>query len=494
MKTLKFYSSVLGSAFALLALMSCVDDYHEDPNRPMDITPSALLPNIEASTFDVINTDIAVANRYIAYIDEAQDAQYYDWERGDFFDQYDAIKQVEKMNEAAEENDQEIYKIIGSFLKTYHFLNMSQHYGDIPYSEAVSKEDDEEIQSPAYDKQEDIFLDALDKLEQANQKLAETDETLDGDIIYEGDLTQWRKLINSYRLRVLMTLSKKANNGEFTIKQKFADIVENPGDNPIMESNDDNGALHYQDQSDTRYPFYKVNPFQTAYFMEESFVDRLKEKEDPRLFKIAEEKSNTDNVDEEDPFSYYEGLYGSDNTGDNSSKSGNGNASRLDPRYWEDPVNDPSLLMSYPEQQFILAEAVVRDWIDGDANDYYMEGIQASMNFFDVDPSEASAYKDQAPIELESGEKAKAIEQIMNEKQVALFINTGWQIFFENRRTGYPELNNDGSGARNGGKIPKRWRYPKNESNENSENLQEALDRQFDGDDDRFAKMWLLKD
>jgi len=34
-------------------------------------------------------------------------------------------------------------------------------------------------------------------------------DAIAGDIIYNGDAAKWKKLINSFRLKVLMTLSKK---------------------------------------------------------------------------------------------------------------------------------------------------------------------------------------------------------------------------------------------------------------------------------------------
>jgi len=74
-----------------------------------------------------------------------------------------------------------------------------------------------------------------------------------------------------------------------------------------------------------------------------------------------------------------------------------------------------------------------------------------------------------------------------------MFLNTGWQAFYEQRRTGFPEFNTDGPGALNSGQIPKRWMYPANEAINNGENLTEAISRQFTSGDHTNAVMWLLK-
>ncbi|WMQ62875.1 SusD/RagB family nutrient-binding outer membrane lipoprotein [Imtechella halotolerans] len=75
-----------------------------------------------------------------------------------------------------------------------------------------------------------------------------------------------------------------------------------------------------------------------------------------------------------------------------------------------------------------------------------------------------------------------------------MFMNSGWQPFFENRRTGFPIFNDDGSGILNNGRIPQRWMYPADESINNALNLTEALSRQYLGEDSINATMWILKE
>ncbi|WP_304156309.1 SusD/RagB family nutrient-binding outer membrane lipoprotein, partial [Mesonia mobilis] len=54
-----------------------------------------------------------------------------------------------------------------------------------------------------------------------SDQLIANDETILGDVIYDGDKLKWRKLINSYYLRILMNLSKKENVAELNIKNRF---------------------------------------------------------------------------------------------------------------------------------------------------------------------------------------------------------------------------------------------------------------------------------
>lgn len=490
MKLYRKHTSILFVLFSLLLTYGCVDDYHDDPNRPVEVGPELILPEILSETIGgQVNTNSNMASRYMVTLASHHDYQYYDWKRSSFGN-YDVIKQAVKMEEAAEaEGTKAIYEPISKFIKVQNYLYMSSFFGDIPYFKAV----EEEIDFPEYDKQKDIYMDALKVLEEVNGELADLqseNSSLEGDIIYGGNILKWQKLINSYRLRTLMDMSIKTSDQELGIIEEFKAIIENPDDNPIMESNDDNALLPYQDDSGARYPYYKANDMSSSYYIEKYFVDRLKTNKDPRLFRFAEEKNDLSNVDKNDPFSFYEGADGSATVSTNADLAAEGKISRFNPHYWEDPEIDPSVFLSYAELKFILSEAIVREWIDGDPEELYFEGIEASMEFFGIDEADASDYLSNSSIKLQPG---KEIEQIMNEKHTALFFNTEYQIFLDNRRTGYPEFNTSGDGALHDGKIPKRWMYPNSEINNNNDHMVEALERQFGGEDNLYAEMWLIK-
>ncbi|MGE8291961.1 MAG: SusD/RagB family nutrient-binding outer membrane lipoprotein, partial [Sphingobacterium sp.] len=83
-------------------------------------------------------------------------------------------------------------------------------------------------------------------------------------------------------------------------------------------------------------------------------------------------------------------------------------------------------------------------------------------------------------------------KQILTQKYVAFFENSGKQAFFEQRRTGIPEFNVGPANANNN-QIPKRWAYPKNEYSTNESNLKEALQHQFNGSDTQNDMIWSIK-
>ena len=84
------------------------------------------------------------------------------------------------------------------------------------------------------------------------------------------------------------------------------------------------------------------------------------------------------------------------------------------------------------------------------------------------------------------------MEQINTQKYLSFFLNSGWESFYNQRRTGIPAFV-VGPSTQNGGQIPKSWMYPQDELDNNFENVAEAINRQYAGNDDVNGVMWLLK-
>lgn len=120
------------------------------------------------------------------------------------------------MGEEAERVNAPVYTALTKFFRAYYFYELTLRFGDIPYSQAL-KGEKEEIYTPEYDTQEDVFTGILQELKEADEILANDASVIDGDIIYNGNGNQWRKLINSFRLKVLMTLSNHTTVGNLNI-------------------------------------------------------------------------------------------------------------------------------------------------------------------------------------------------------------------------------------------------------------------------------------
>jgi len=139
--------------------------------------------------------------------------------------------------------------------------------------------------------------------------------------------------------------------------------------------------------------------------------------------------------------------------------------------------------MSYAEVGFILAEAVERGWIPGNASEHYNRAITASMEQWGItDPSAISNYLTQEEVVYDTSDPIKSIG---NQKWISLYMQ-GVQSWCEWRRLQIPELDiaKDAVIAA----IPRRRGYPPSEINLNKSNYEAAVARQ--GTDNLLTRVW----
>lgn len=483
----------------LLVFSACKDQdlMNIDPNKPTQTHPQLLLTKVEWDAFqDFGGTGPLYATRMLVQTDGESEGQYFKWARGSF-GPYSSLRNVSKMMEEATRINDNSYIALGKFLRAYYFYNLTLTFGDIPYTEALKGEAAEANYAPAYDTQETVFKGILKELEEANAALKDVNTIIAGDIIYKGDVGKWRKLINSFRLKVLMTLSKKENVASLNIKQAFAQIVQNE---PLMGSNNDDGQLVFLDQQGNRYPEFNSSSFGSGMYMGATFIKHLQDRQDPRLFtyctqtKIGKEAGLAI-----DDFTSYEGGDPAAPYAETNIKAAEGKVSKVNDRFTKNPTNEPRVVMGYAEQEFILSEAIVRNWISGEANTHYRNGVMASFKFYETYVSSYAAYLTEAkamaylalPINnfgLATSFDQK-IEQIITQKYLRTFFQSGWTGFQDNLRTGYPEFRRP-----QGVTIPYRWIYPQSEYDNNREHVAKAINDQFGAGNDKINQLvWWLK-
>lgn len=478
-----------------LCISSCesFDNINDNPNSSAAVSPQLILPYICQNAFTRGQGGM-YADRMVIQTDGRNTEQYYEWDRGSFDIYNNALLQLEKMKEEAERTDSKAYDGLYKFFHAYYFYQLTLRFGDIPYTEALQGQTKGNF-TPKYDKQEDIFAGILQDLTDADKELSSTADVINGDIIYNGDAKQWRKLVNSFHLKVLMTLSRKLKVGTHDIKQEFATVAKLP----LMESNADNGQLVYLDQQDNRYP--QFNAQWSGYYMDKTYVDRMAARKDPRLFLFCLPTNEAATAGKAiDDFTAYAGGDPTVPYGDNITLVSKGQISQINSRFRTDPVGEPTKLMGYAELQQVLAEAVVRGWITGDAKQCYENGVKASFLFYQTYASKYAQYvtSDKATDYLkgdlvkfdDSLTAEQKIERIIFQKYCVSFYQGDWDPFFEHLRTGYPEFAHSSDTQ-----IPYRWMYPDTEYKQNSKNVEGAITRQFGANNDVITAMpWWLKD
>jgi len=546
MKEMKKYTIV--SLFAALMVVGgCskkIEQYTDSPNLPTSVPASLLLRNV---LNDIYNDPFAdhgdhggqaerncqfFCSNYTYYGNNA----YWD---GVFHSQYarlnySTLTNVVNMEAAAKSgaggSDVNPYHALGEFFRAWFFVNMTLKVGDIPMSQAMQAAGN---LTPVYDSQKSVFIQANKWLDSANTEIAGIIQN--GVFEFSGDsyyadflgnssvpaLVKWQKVINTFRLRVLTHLSKHADDADLNVKGQFAAILSDPNKYPIMTDISDNLQYVYNSQYN-RYPQNnQVYGTEALRFnMAATYVDSVAALNDLRVMMVCEPARGLGFAD-----TSYASFQGA-NSGmalSTMASGVNSNSTNIYSllnrhRYYETLVGEPTLLISYPEMCFNIAEAINRGWVAGNAEDWYKKGIFSDFSFYgvvdgantvtfqkpsgllgeDVSYTVHFSYDDyynQARVKYDAANPDHALEQVLLQKYLAYFRNSGLEAYYQWRRTGVPAFlqGSAQSGYGNGGTIPLRFQYPLSEQSVNSKNYKSAVQSQFGGSDDINQAMWLIK-
>jgi hypothetical protein len=414
-----------------------------------------------------------------------------------------SLRNAEKMVALSGDQAYDTYKGFALFLKAYQLYYISCFYGDIPYSEALQGET--LTLTPKYDTQRDVMAQILDDLDLAYEHLSRATVPLGGDFVFNGNLENWRKTVSAFELNVLITLSKKEAEPGLRIRERFAEIV---GSRPLFTSNADNLALTFADQGGMYHALNETRGNLYQYmWLSDYFVSMLKRYDDYRLFSFAQPAAAL--LGEENAADSYDAYAGIDHTlpfNEVQTLGTEGVASNLNNRYIRDRVCEPLAKLGYAQMNFVLAEGALRGWIGGSADEYYKKGIEAGLRFtmqYTASPytngrpiteDYIGAHLDNPVLQLD-GTFEENLEKIIEQKYIASFIQYQRDTYLDYRRTGYPRLPINPATSLNlmPDRIQVRIKYPTSELSYNRANLEEAVQRQFDGFDEENRLMWILK-
>lgn len=486
--------------FILLLLMCCLisceknfSEINKTPNNVSETHPQPLLTAILHEAFKVKGTSAMYAARMLVATDGENSHQYYKWGRGNFND-YDQLRQVNKMLEEAKRIKNDTYVAIAKFFRAYYFFNLARTFGDVPYSQAL-KGESEKIYTPRYDSQKEVILGVLKTLKSANDLLQDNKDVVQGDIIYGGSAQKWRRLVNTFRLKVLLSLSKKTQ--EVNVKAEFSSIAANQ---PIIKSAADAGQLVFLDQQDSRYTEFNSSGYGSGMYMSDTFIELLKARKDPRLFifsgRTRKGKEGGLAIDDFEAYNGGDPIVPYAQVGKEAEE---GLVSKVNLRYTTDPTTEPHQLLGYAETEFMLAEAATRAWISTNPKQHYENAIKASFKFYEtyakgyqnyVNAQNAEIYLKQEKVDFaKATTKEEKLKRILTQKYFTTFLQGGWDAYFDYLRTGYPHFSTP-----QGVSAPKRWIYPQSEYNDNKAQVAKAIDRQFGAGNDKISEAtWWLK-
>lgn len=455
-----------------------------------------------------------------------------DWE-----EEYTLAKSIEVGIDIATEENQAFVQGALLILKTFVFANITDKWGDVPYSEAL--EGRTGVFFPKFDTQKDIYdgliadLDQAISIIEANPAISEPKF----DLLYAGSKEKWVKFANSLKIRLLVRSYEAYKKAGVDNGAKISAIVSS---GKYFTSVDDNASYSYIGSAN-------YNSWPMGYYNDNSqneltrrkpsttFIEALKSMDDPRLDgwiapALIPWANEAATVEVTDRYGYEYTVKKQDATADtdgDGKPDGEGNTedypvgdlyvgmpvgfaegnpvrfggtvpsagaydnyrtSSFGALFWENSHELLNLtLLEASEVNLNLAEAAQKGWISGNAKAFYDKGVTLSMERWGIPAGEISDYLATPKVSLNGTDH---LEKIATQKWLALF-TIGVESYFEYRRTKLPSIIGDAVPTSLGNPFPERYRYPTAEKDNNTEKYNEAVARQ--GEDTQTTKIWLLK-
>ncbi len=323
--------------------------------------------------------------------------------------------------------------------------------------------------NPAYDEQRDIYLEdggIVDNLNKAVQAIDsyQGNIPLEGDILYQGDLSKWRKLANSLLLKAYIRISRVATmDDEMQALFDEGDFIVEPADNAIFQFTD-------AAPNNFRMATARIGDF-NVYVMSETSEDILKQYNDPRIATFFRPT-------ESNPGDYKGLLNGPDASETTITIADFSLAGTI---FRENTGLLKANIMTSWETHFLLAEAALNGYIDGDRQGLYEEGVRQSFDYWGVEMPVNYLTEGEAVFDLDI-----ALEQVITQKWISSYVK-GFEGWIEYRRTNIPELKTVAASLNND-LIPVKMPYPIDEAALNTQAYQAAIDKI--GGNSINAKVW----
>lgn len=550
----KLYKSLFLGLVCWVGFTACddkLDELNINPYGidPTEVNPNLLLPGILASSAQSY-TDLGVNNLAGAVQHTQKNGwfdghNYYSWENSGWGGWYSILRDNNLLYNRAVAMENDFFQGISLTMKSFVFGNITDLWGDAPYTNALQGDQpDLELQFPSFDNQEVIYDGIIADLKSA-VALFETASNVgvlpENDLYFNGDADQWKRFANSLLLRYYMRISSKKPD----VAKAGIEAIYASGD--YIQSSSQDAVLDYTGGSSdiwiTRHVALNPDDFQ-RYQACQTFIDQLMGTSDPRLSTffapvrvrwVADESLASASEDfirlDGEPLEVV--TYAFDDFVDNYSgydftrrfnpneveynddmyvglpaaiavpSSYNGNpspgqgtqnqhVSQLADTYMNEGGGIlKSRLISAAEVHFILAEAAMKGWSVGSAEDHYYAGIMSSLETWgDEDGYEEFIAQEGVAFD-------NTLEQVITQKWVASWTSAA-ESFADYKRTGYPMLQAGPLSPQP--VVALRFQYGNDEYNNNSESINGALDRleltEYSGNygkDSQWSKSWLYQ-
>lgn len=474
-KTLKIF---IGLAFIIYSCESIdFEDINENPNGPTVAVTSQLLTGAQV----VIGENIITSVTGILYIQHLTEGQYPSDSR------YTSLTSnynfwytgpIQNLNEIIRINMDEDLKIgvqafgdtnnqiaVAKLMRSYFLQYMTDRWGALPWSEAFQGID---FPQPKFDSQEEIYNFLFSEVDEALTLINTEKSGPQGDIILNGNMQKWKLFGNTLKMNMALRISDA--NPQLA-KSKFEEAVSSG----VIKNNQENIVFSFGANDESDNPWQDRFESRVDYLLSETLAESLRSNLDPRLFKFVEPSRDGITTNTNFP----EGIDARYIGAPNGFVNGNVQDYSLPTKTITSNQTYQTPIYTSAQVKFSLAEAKLKGWNvgSGTVESYFIEGIEDSMEFWEVSDAETNEYL--------NNQTSSSLEDIAYQKWIALYLN-GHEAWSEWRRLDMPVLTPSQNAV--DPRIPVRDAYDSSVEDNNAENYSKVISIQ--GPDNLHTKLW----
>ncbi|SDF14370.1 SusD/RagB family nutrient-binding outer membrane lipoprotein [Chitinophaga filiformis] len=460
---------IINSATSIFAALSLIItgcgkflDINDNPTKTADLDPGYLLPTSQANIAMVLGNHFQVYGGIWAqyWTQDISSSQYRNIEQVNLdpsgFDRpwqflyIGALQNLQTIIDKAYIKRWDQYAGIAELLKAYSYQLLTDGFGDVPLRDAI-RVGTSNILATTYDPQKMVYDSILAMIDRGLKRIDAVNTVRPGndDLIFGGNMANWKAFGNTLKLRTYMRLAKidsafvaqgiatLAGATFLTSDAKISYINTNGNNNPLFAEVLGLGRTQNLIASSTA-------------------VDQMNALNDPRVFTFYRTTPDTFGIAGIPQGSYKtQWNYRFSAPGVAVGAYGQNDSSAL----------APVKFISAAESYFLQAEAVARGYLPGDARALYRQGITASFAAYNIVPGN---YIIDAVAAFPATGTETQVKAIITQKYFAMCGNQNFEAWTEWRRTGYPSfLVRSQASILPAGQMPQRFLYPGSEITRN---------------------------
>lgn len=426
-----------------------------------------------------------------------------------------AANQLNFVLDFTAKNDMKPENAMAKIAKVMMYHRQTDYWGPIIYSEFGNGQT-----SVPFDSQKDIYYDFFKILDEAAADLRAANPALKvfgpHDLLYDGDITQHLKFLNSLRLRLAIRI---AYVEPAKAKMEAEKAINSP--EGVIDDNADNAMSKVNNKVGSNNNKLSTITYHTEFVVSATLASLMNGYDDPRIPEYTQPCCGR--LTPED--AAYGGLVGFRNGfGAQDRSKGFDLEYSFVGKKWlpinNGGTNEPDPVIEAAEVFFLRAEGALRGWnMGGTAQDLYNEGIKASLKFrVNASDDVVNAYINNTstpskPLDKEGnpdsrnsppvadipvlydqeGDFERQLEQIITQKWLALFPMNDTEAWAERRRTGYPRgyaiIQSDNPDLTET-ELPRRIVYASNTYTTNKTAIESAVSNLLGGPDSYATRLW----